>query len=287
LRSGSTAGDQDFPFARREFYEYGLGAADSLLELDGSYFYVSQDDKGAGMVFRGPKRISTFAIEKSLKESSNLAGCSAYGYQDGGHSFYVLNVPGLNFTWVYDVATGIWHTRTYTNAGVQERHRGENHMWAFGKHLIGDYQNGNLYYFSESAYADVKHSDTTTTAEITAIRRGFSIDAQGKMIFISEFAVDAETGVGPTPSLTTDGLPAAADESNWRDPVIIVRCSKDNGHTWSNEREMSLGQAGKYKTRARLLRWGSGRSYQFEIKITDPVKRNIQGAFVRVEVGQE
>jgi hypothetical protein len=74
-----------------------------------------------------PVRVSNFAIEFLLSTATSGTGNDiqyspyAYAYEESGHSFYVLNITGLNannlivpsIILVYDLTTGLWHQRTY------------------------------------------------------------------------------------------------------------------------------------------------------------------------------
>src|SRR6185437_6464227 len=101
-----------------------------------------------------PVRISTQAVEEAFESYSTIADAVAWCYQDAGHSFYVLNFPTANATCVFDTSTKMWHERGYFSDGVLGRHRGVTHSYAFEKHIVGDWENGNLYELTRSAYSD-------------------------------------------------------------------------------------------------------------------------------------
>jgi hypothetical protein len=106
------SGDNTFPFARIQggYTEQGSDAPDSWLKMDNGVFGITRDANGSGIVSRmvgyTPQRVSTFAVELALKGSSNLAGATAWSYQDRGHTFYCLNAPSLTSTWCLDVSSG-------------------------------------------------------------------------------------------------------------------------------------------------------------------------------------
>jgi hypothetical protein len=88
-----------------------------------------------------------------------------------------------------------------------------------------------------------------------------------EMFSISELWLDMEVGVGAT---TGQG-------SN---PQIMLKVSRDAGHTWSSELWKSIGAIGKYLTEVKWTRLGRGYSFTFEVTISDPVKRCIIGAWI-------
>lgn len=267
------SGNSDFPFERTEgaFIEHGCAAAFSIAKLANTIFWVAQDDSGAGIVFMAtgfqPQRISTHAIEKAISEYGDISTARAYTYQERGHFFYVINFPNADTTWVYDTATSLWHERTYSNSGVQERHRADCHAFAYSKHVVGDYSNGNLYELSSSVYSD-------DSAPITRMRTSphIIIDDLNK-VFYHKFQLDLETGTG------LDG------SGQGTDPQAILQFSDDGGHSWSNEKWASLGKIGERFTRAIWRRLGSARDRVFKVTITDPIKVTLIGAELELEPG--
>jgi hypothetical protein len=65
-----------------------------------------------------------------------------------------------------------------------------------------------------------------------------------------------------------------------RDPQIMLRFSDDGGKTWSNERWISAGQQGTYKTRCRFRRLGRSRDRVYEVVVSDPIPWRIVDAYL-------
>ncbi len=144
-------GDADFPFAPIQgvFIEQGCaGTGFTVVRLDNTIMWVGKDERGQGVVWRAdgytPKRVSTNAIERWIK----LAGLSndfvrAFGYQDEGHLFYVLNIPAQaqveRLSWVYDISLDAWHERAQWDSThcIWIPYVLACHAFAFGKHLGG------------------------------------------------------------------------------------------------------------------------------------------------------
>ena len=259
--------------------ENGTAALWATFRLDNAVFWLDQDERGLGIVRRGvgyvPTRISNHAIEYAIQSYSTIADCTAYGYQDQGHSFGVFNFPTANKTWVYDVATGMWHERGYWNqqTATFSRHKSQNHMLAFGKHLVGDPSSGNIYQMAipSSAVGGGYNFVTDNGNPIRRVRRSPHISVENKFTFYNELILDFETGLGPIPPLL-DGA------GNDRGPEVMLRWSRDYGHTWSNQYVLDAGQAGNYRQRVRRTRMGRARDMVFEISVTDPIPwRLIEG----------
>jgi hypothetical protein len=133
------------------------GAATFGVDLvDNTVFWISQDTRGARQAWRAngytPSRISTHAVETALSSytADQISNLVSYSYQDGGHLFWVLYIPGTDCTWVYDVAESLWHKRAtwHADTATYTPHLSWNHIYAFGKHLVGDWNSGNLYEMS-------------------------------------------------------------------------------------------------------------------------------------------
>lgn len=259
-----------FEYIQGSCGDVGCAAAFSVASLNGTLLWLGQDARGVGTVYEAsgyqPVRISNQAVEEAIQSYSTISDAVAWTYQDGGHNFYVLNFPTANATWVFDAQTKLWHERGYFLDGQLVRHRGETHVYAFGKHIVGDWENGNLYELTRDAYSD-------NGAAIFRRRRAPHISTDMARQFFSEFQLDIEPGVG------IDGTGQGTD------PQAILRWSDDGGHRWSNEHWRSFGAIGRTKKRVAWQRLGQSRSRVFEITVTDPVKVVILGAEVSYGAG--
>ena len=268
------AGTADFPLARIQgaFNEIGCIAPYSVAKLDNGIFWLGADARGRGIVYSANgytgTRISTHAVEWQIQEYADMTDAVAYTYQQDGHSFYVLNFPSANTTWVYDVATQSWHERAYFVNGVFRRHRGNSQMAYNNEIVIGDYQNGNLYAFDLNVYADNGQpqkwlrSWRALPAGQNNLRRTAHHTLQ----------LDCETGVG---------LVSGQGEN----PQVMLRWSDDGGHTWSNEHWAAMGKLGQFGYRTIWRRLGMTmklRDRVYEVSGTDPVKIAILGAELQV-----
>lgn len=264
-------GNADFPFERsgNVFIEHGCAAAFTLDKIDNTVFWLGADTRGAGTIWRAngytPQRISTHAIEYAIGQYSRIDDAFAFTYQEEGHLFYVLTFPSGNETWVYDAATNEWHQRAWFNSadGSLNRWRPSCHVFSGGKHLVGDFENGNIY----SLEIDV---NTDNGGVLKRVRTAATVSSQQLRQFFSMLQVVMETGVGDLVST---------------DPQLILRFSDDNGHSWSNEKTCSVGKIGEYSKRAIFRRLGCGRNRVWEISMTDPVKFAVIGALVEYENG--
>jgi hypothetical protein len=268
------SGDADFPFTRIQggLLDVGCSAPGSIAKAVGLIFWLGGDSTGTGIVYQlqgyQPKRVSTYAIEKVIRglTADQIADATAFTYQQGGHLFYCLNIPGANSTWVYDASTEMWHERQYLNLWSMERHRAENHALAHGLNVVGDYDLGCIYELDPD-------TETDNGTYIVRERVAPHFSSGLKNVRHNSLTIDMETGVGD------DGSGQGID------PKAILTWSDDGGHTWSNERWADIGKIGNKKTRVKYNRLGSSRDRVYKLRITDPVKVVLIGAELDVEEG--
>lgn len=271
--------DGTSPFSRVEgaFMEEGIGAPHTLRKIDNSFLWVGKNANGQGIVFRAqgyvPQRISTFALEYAISGYGDISESTAYTCIVAGHSFYCVNFSGALTTWVYDIATGFWHEWDYTkaNGAGHGRHRAEWHCMVGSKHIVGDYENGNLYEMQDP-YINKATEYTDNGALITRERSAPHVSNEGKRIFFPEIFLDMETGIG-------------ASTGQGSDPMVMLQHSDDGGHTWSSEKWTSAGRLGDYRARAKWRRMGSSRDRVFRIRFTEPVPLTLISGFGELSVG--
>ena len=239
--------------------------------LDNSILWVGEDDRGACVAWRSqgytPQRISTHAVEADLSATANTANMVSYSYQNGGHFFWVIYVPGSQWSWTFDVAENLWHKRAQWVNGVNKAHKGWNHVYAFGKHLVGDWGSGNIYDMSMSYYDDAG-------SLIRRVRRAPTISDELKRVYHSEMRIEFAAGLAPQPPLL-DGNNAP------RAPQVSLRWSDNAGETWGNEHWRGVGLSGEYGAFARWNRLGRSRRRVYEMVVTDPVPWALTDAYLR------
>lgn len=256
--------------------EKGCAATFVPCRLDNSIFWVDQDERGGLSAWRSngytPVRVSTYAVETDLGTNSqaNIQAMTSYAYVDAGHIFWVLYVPSSSWSWVFDVVEGLWHKRASWNPQTATfgPHFSWNHSYAFGMHLVGDWNSGNLYQMSMANFQD-------NGSNIQRVRRTPTILNENERIYHAEIMVDFDIGLGPQPPLL-DG------NGNPRPPQAILRWSNDRGKTWSNQHVQGCGFAGQYLARAIWRRLGQSRHRVYELRVSDAIPWIIVDAYLKV-----
>lgn len=261
-------GNATFPFERipGAVIQTGCAAPFTVQSFDNTVAWLGVDEYGRGVVWKAngysAQRMSTQAIEAIISTSTDFAESYSYVYHEQGHIFYVLQVKGLDTTLVYDGATGQWHERTFVNTVLNstEQHRGSCHLFFDQKNLIGDRETGVIYQQSLSIY---DHNGYPMHRE----RISPHMAQEKRNIPFSNFEIDCETGRG-------------LQSGQGSDPQVMMSYSDDGGRTYSNERFVSAGAAGKYKTRVRWARCGSARDRVWKVRYTEPTFFQINEAYV-------
>lgn len=246
----------------------GLAAVFSWAKIDNSFFWLTQDERGRGFVVRlngyTPIIISTAAVNEAIQSYSTISDAIGFAYKEGNSQFYQLTFPTANVTWVYDASTNEWHEKSSFGIG-----RDIANCYAFfnGKHVIGDYNSGKLYYLSQD-YLD------EAGGIIQRIRTCQHQQAQGRVLFLFELWVDIEMGVG-------------LNSGQGSEPLATLEISKDGGHTWVSYGTASMGKIGEYRRRMTWRPKCRARIFTFRLTISDPVRCYILGANAVVKVGSK
>lgn len=269
------SGAASFPFApvTGTQINQGVAAIWSPATCDSSVLWLAANQDGDRVVLRAdqfqPVRVSTHALETALRACPDVSDFRGYSYQEGGHLFYILSSQANQMTWAYDIsvpAEYAWSERASWNSttGTYGADRAVCHMAAFGQHWVGDTA-GNVYQQALGLYDDAGHV-------LRAMRRSPHVKSMLNRVFVSQFQLDFEPGVG----LST---------GQGSSPELMLRLSRDGGHTWGSEQWVSAGPQGVFAQRAIWNRLGSGRNLVFEVAMTDPVKRAWQNASIDLTTG--
>lgn len=264
----SGAGDFAFAAISGATMEVGCAAPYSVAKMDNTVFWIGNDERGDAMVWKlsgyQPVRVSTHALEEEMRRYKTIGDAIAYSYQQSGHSFYVLTFPSAEKSWAYDAATQQWAERSYRLPNnKQTRLRDNCHAFYNRRHLVGDWENGNIYELDPESYTD-------NGAAITRLKSFQHMSSSGVRQFFDRLTLDMQSGVG---------------SSLQPIPDVYLRWSDDGGFTWSDLRTASAGQVGQYLNKPNFLRLGSGRDRVFEVSTVAKCPIAFQGAFLDWKAG--
>jgi hypothetical protein len=264
----SNVGGFPFPFQPIPgvFLQHGIAALRSLAKWGLNIFWLSEDNNGQALIMQGTAYkadiISTPAIADAIGKYTKISDAIGFCYQQGSHIFYMLTFPTASKTWCYDLSTQLWHERAYLDGnGNLKRHRANCVAQAYNKTIVGDWQNGSLYYFNLDAYTD-------DGQPIQRLRSFPHLVSDGDRISYTNFMADIEVGTDLDPS---------------DNPQLTLRWSDDRGVSYGNGLMQSLGRTGQYRTVPSWSRLGFARDRVFELSWTAACASALNGAWIQVE----
>ncbi|GEB39590.1 hypothetical protein GLI01_36250 [Gluconacetobacter liquefaciens] len=217
-----------FPFQRFDgaFIQRGIAGPHAHCLEDNTVFFLGDD----GMFYRlagyQPQRISTHAVEGAWQAYPTRADARCFSYTLEGHKFVTLLFPSAAATWVYDVATGLWHEReSWTGDGADSsigRWRANCALMVRGRVLVGDCLSGVVGVLNPLVYT-----------ELGATMRGLlaapPVQGLRERVFMRRFELDVETGVGlpGTPAVRSVAYQPRGVEMTT--PAALVRAGAPEG----------------------------------------------------------
>lgn len=267
------AGGNYFPFSRLQgtLQQVGCSAAQSIARYGEGLIWLGRSERGNNQVLMtsgyGAKDIANPALAFAINQYPVINDAIGYCYAEEGHEFYVLIFPIADATWCYDLTTGEWHQRASFDPVAGEFHRQRtNCLMNFqGMQIAGDYSTGQIYWQTRSAYADGNYP-------LVAMRRAphFWDKSDRNRIRYNRLQVEFTSGL-------------ATQTGQCSNPQAILRWSDDGGQTWGNDHFLPIGAAGQTTNRVICRRMGIARDRVFELRVSDPVNRDIVGASLQIE----
>lgn len=136
-------------------FSYGCAAADSVQRIDDTLFWVSTNrDASVQVVMVNNLKleiVSSKAIDRLL-EKADLSVVRSFTFKIGGHKFYILTVPSINLTLVYDSVEKMW--AQWTDAAGNYFPIVASTFSAADGHIVQHGTNGKLYKMSTQYFND-------------------------------------------------------------------------------------------------------------------------------------
>lgn len=246
------ADDPDNPFQRSpgRSTDRGLAAIRTLVRSDNAIFFLGENRiiyRAGGAV---PQRVSDFSVEDKIRRvtQADLPNCFAFEVIYGGHTFYVISLPGQG-TWACDISQ--------SNAWAEWRSHGHPlfRVSCSDGGVYGDLYSGQLMGMDGGLYTDpdedpIERVVSSYLPQKAGNTRNFNVG------LFSARGVGLPTGYGS-------------------EPVVEMRFSDNEGKRWTNWMEAPLGEIGD-GTPNSLAVWTQlgavrppGRLYEF--RCSDPV----------------
>jgi hypothetical protein len=255
-------GNATAPFSPRAgaTIRHGLGSARTVVELDGSLWWLGVDNCVYRTVGYQAKRVSDHAIEELIADFNGgyLRTAVACGFVHEGHIFYALSLPEAGITLVYDATTGVWHERS-SAADAVGRWNINTATFLGARGLYGSSLDGKLYEMESGVY---------TEAGVTIPRLAVlpPVVTHGPRASMSRLEVEMEVGTGSPSSVFLD----------WSD---------DGGINWRTPRTLSTGSVGARNTRVATTRLGSFRQRLLRFYAAGPL--TVYSVDADIQVGSD
>ncbi len=258
-----------FPIARDEsaFIEYGCAAAGSIGVENGIMIWLASDKQEVTSVVatKGgiPERVSTVEIEKLFQDYDVVDDARAFMYWENGILFYQLNFTHENASFLFNLYTKEWTRVAYKDS---DRHRAECLSFFSGRKYVGDYEYPYIYDFSNSYLDDAG----------VAIRRNRVTSVfypnSGKPFVCKEFRFIVQQGVSSEYGVDDDAR-------------MMIRISRDNGATFGNQLNITIGKLGETSIKSEIYRMGLFEygSIVVEIEFYSNIKFNFIHAYLDIE----
>ena len=265
----------DFPFlpARAGAVQWGLRSEWTVATLGNGVAFLGQTRTGQLAVIHlegfTPTEISSHPIAYQLRQqsSSDLDNATAFSSQNEGHWFYVLRIGTK--TWAFDLtetqktrlpAWSEWDSYS-TATAAYGRFRGQFYVYAFGKHLISDYELPAINELDMATYTDIRSG---TAEQIRRIGVSGAVFAEDRGTFHRRVQVDMQaTGAATT---------------------LQLESSDDNGETWTDHGTTTTGPT---DTRAEWFQLGYARTdRQYRITTTGAGPCIILDAYADIEAAE-
>lgn len=191
------------------------------------FIYVSKNREIRGI--RGNQSTDlSVPISRYLRDMESLVGAKAFFLEKDGHSFYIVNFPTPNTTWVYCLQTQSWQqwlTYDSSNASFNRLQFGSAaYSPVFDMWLVGSSVTNELYRLDSSYFTDsgsvLKY--VLTTGEVTH-NTPFEKICHGLRLHLHR-------GDGVTDTTHT--------------PTMLVQYQNNGSGPWINAADVSLGKAG-------------------------------------------
>lgn len=254
------------PFDRLQGSVHPIGTeAPYSVASDNEAVYLLGHDRQAYILQGGQnKSISDYALTKEFTSYTDVSDATGWCMNLFGTWCYVLTFPIQGKTWVYPKG-GEWFEWSSNNS----RSYANSYAFAYGKHLVGDYESGNVYELDQETYLD--KDKNIIRSRVSAPLHGGIIGASGKPFTINSFNLMMESGTGIL-------------QGQGSEPEVMLSLSRD-GKTFDTEMRGKIGTMGEFLTEVRWDCLGQFESCIFKIQTSDPVYYSIHSAVANIEVG--
>jgi hypothetical protein len=264
----SGVGNPPFDRVQGGVRPYGLAGPWAAAQNDESIFFLDNNRQPNEMFGLEIRPIGNNALGKEWLDYTTVEDAEVITYILDQQVFAQFNFPTADRTWVYHKPSGTWFQLSY---GVNnERHRGSSYQFCYGKHLMCDHSNGEIYELDFETFTD--NLGVIQRQRDTAVIHGGLYQRPGQTIFFERVEFDLQVGVG-------------INTGQGSDPQLMVRYSDDGGMTWSAQEFYPIGVGGDYLRKVVLFDQGQAVFRIYELTYSEPTSFAIFSGSADVSFG--
>jgi hypothetical protein len=257
----SGTGSPPFDKVQQSTADVGVASPYSMVNSEDYLYFLGHDNVVYRMSTYQPQSVTPSAICKEIRESET-SDAQGYMVKIDGQSFYILQLPTTGLTLAYSESTGEW---IKLMSGTSGRHLINGYCYIYGKNLICDYANGNVYEWDTETYTS--NGSVIIRQRDSAPINGIALGAIGRRLLMGRAELIMETGVGNT------------DEP---DPEVMFSCSIDGGRSFTNEDWVKIGREGESVKRVEWYNMKSAYDFVIRVKVSDPCFIGIHSASIDI-----
>ncbi len=264
------SGNGSPPFDRIEggIIPVGLAARYSVANNDQFMYFVGDDNEVYRVQGQSSEKVSTISESRQIAGFTAVTDAIGWCFSLEGQNFYSLTFPAANKTLCFSERAKLWFELSTGISGG--RWRGNSYAYAYRKHLIADYQNGNIYELDLDTFTD--NEEVIQRTRDTGPLHGGVLGAPGKWVEMDRFELIMETGVG---IISGQGS----------DPTVMLSFSDDGGRTFSTEMQGKVGRLGQFQYKVEWHALGGFYERIIRVQTSDPVFYSIHSAAADLNIG--
>jgi hypothetical protein len=236
---------------------YGCLSADSIQEIDDTLCWITSNKTISPQVVRMDQLkatvISSPPIERLL-DGIDPAQVFSWNFKHAGHRFYGITLKNLNFTLIYDLDQNLWYQWTDADGNYWPI-VAQTYLAADQTHLAQHETNGKIYYV-DADY--VYPNDDGLIIPVDIYTPNFDGDTDRRKHLEAMFFVGDQV----------------------QGSYLLVRVSEDDYETWSNFREVNLGNK-----RPTLTRCGTFTKRAWHLRHKRNTKLRLKSVALQMDLG--
>ncbi|PCJ26491.1 MAG: hypothetical protein COA94_05120 [Rickettsiales bacterium] len=254
------------PYARvnNAVQQVGTSAKYSVSTNNNYIYFLDNNKQPSRMSGITIQAIGNPAIGQAIAKYSDVSDCFTVCFSFDNQDFCLFSFPTGDETWLFNEQSQLWTNLAF---GVEDQHLISDYQFVYGKHLVSDRRNGNIYEIDMNTYTDnglVIHRQRDTISISSK-----DLGPPGHKLFMNSLQLVIEPGA----SLVTVQA------------TVMMQYSDDNGRTWSSERWADIGEQGDYTYHVEWLGLGSFYNRMFRFSMSDAINWVLISAHADVEMG--